>query len=166
MAGPIRLKTHRVLINAPREMVFQKMTSYGRGQLKGDGNESSRVISRDGDTIIAEFTTKAGPITYTTLEEITLEPPERITFRHLEGPLAYAWEEFELNDVDGDTELVHRGEFIWRRLPRLGWLGGRIYTKPIFERVVERHMHEIKVTCDTRATRSHVFKRRQPTELE
>ena len=164
MASPIRLKIHRVLIKAPREKVFQKLSSFGRGQMKGDNNETSRVLSRDGDTIIAEFKTKAGPVTYTTVEEVTLEPPDRITFRHLEGPLHYAWEEFVFNDVDGDTELVHNGEFIWSRIPLVGWLGGMVYTKPMFERVIEKHLAQIKVNSDAHAARSHVFRRRESAQ--
>ncbi len=162
MTKPIKLKSHSVHIKAPREMVFQKLSSFGRGQLKGDNNESSKVLSRDGDTIIAEFKTRAGPFTYTTVEEITLEPPDRITFRHLTGPLHYAWEEFVFNDVDGDTELVHNGEFIWRRLPLVGWLGGLVYTRPMFERVIEKHFEQVKMNCEARAARSHMFRRREP----
>ena len=161
MARPIQLKAHKVLIKAPRELVYQKMSSFGRGRLQGDNNESSRVISRDGNSIIAEFKTKAGPLTYTTIEQVNLEPPERITFKHLKGPLHYAWEEFAFSDVDGDMEITHRGEFIWHWLPVIGWLGGRLYVKPMFEWVVEKHMQQIKVSCEARAARSHVFRKRQ-----
>ena len=161
MARPIKLKTHRVLIKAPCEMVFQKMSSFGRGRIQGDNNESSQVISRDGNVIIAEFRTRAGPFTYTTIEQVTLEPSERITFRHLKGPLHYAWEEFVFNDVDGDTELVHSGEFIWHWLPIVGWLGGLAYTKPTFERAIEKHMRQIQATCEARASRSRVFGKRK-----
>ena len=96
MTRPIQLKSHSVLIDAPREMVYQKMTAFGRGRLQGDNNESSKVISRNDDTLVAEFKTKAGFFSYTTLEEITLGDGKRITFKHLKGPLAYAWEEFVL----------------------------------------------------------------------
>ena len=163
MPKPIRLKSHRVLIRPPREMVYQKMTSFGRGRLQGEANESSRVVSREGEGMIVEFTTRAGPFTYTTLERVTLDPPHRISFEHLKGPLHYAREEFILNDVDGDTELVHSGEFVWRRLPLVGWLGGILYTRPTFERTLRKHMEQIRVTCDARAARSHVFRRREST---
>ena len=117
MARPIRLRSHGVLINAPREMIYQKMTSFGSGRLQGDNNESSRVLERDGNEILAEFKTRAGPFVYTTVEKVTLDPPERITFEHLKGPLHYAWEEFVFVEANGATELVHNWEFVWRRLP-------------------------------------------------
>ena len=162
MTDPIQLRPHSVVIEAPVAMVYQKMSSFGKGRLQGDNNESSNVISRDGDTLVAEFKTTAGPFSYTTVEEITLEPDQRITFKHLKGPLAYAWEEFVLSDVgNGNTELVHNGEFIWKRIPLLGRLGGRFYTKPVFERTIAKHMQQIKVGCEARAARSHVFRRKE-----
>ncbi len=159
MARPIRLKPHKLLIKAPRELIFQNMSSFGRGRLKGDNSETSRVICQYDDHIIAEFKTKAGLFSYTTIEEITLEPPERITLLHLKGPLHYAREQFTFHDVDGDTELSHEGEFIWRRFPVIGRLAGWIYTKPIFERAVARHMEQVRETCEARAVRSHVFRK-------
>ena len=160
MPKPIRLRSHKVIISAPREMIYQKMTSFGSGRLSGDNSESSRVIERDGNDIVAEFTTQAGRSTYTTLERVTLYPPERITFEHLKGPLQYAWEEFVFDEVDGATELVHSGEFIWNRIPLIGWLGGVLYIRPRFERVLSKHMDQIKVACEARAARSRVFPRK------
>ena len=162
MTDPIRLQSHKVVIQAPMAMVYQKMSSFGKGRLQGDNNESSEVISRDGDTLVAEFKTKAGPFSYTTVEEITLEKDRRITFKHLKGPLAYASEEFVFSESEtGDTELVHNGEFIWKRIPLLGRLGGRLYTKPVFEKTIAKHMQQIKEGCEVRAARSHVFRREE-----
>ena len=44
MAKPIKLNTHKILIDAPRELVFQMLSSIGRGKMKDDNNESSRII--------------------------------------------------------------------------------------------------------------------------
>ena len=160
MTRPIQIRPHSVLIDAPCEIVYQKLSSFGSGRMSGDNTDTARVVSRDGNTIVAEFDTKAGPFTYTTVEEVTLDPPESITFKHLSGPLHYALERFTFHDVDGRTELVHTGEFIWKRLPLFGWLGGMLYTKPMFERVIARHFSQVKESCEARAARSHVFKRR------
>ena len=160
MTRPIQLKTHSMLIDAPCEMVFQKLSSFGSGRMAGDRTETAKVVSRDGNTIVAEFYTKVGPFTYTTVEEVTLDPPESITFEHLSGPLHYAREQFTFHDVDGKTKLVHTGEFIWKRFPFFGWLGGVLYTKPMFERVIATHFDQVKASCEARAARSHVFGRR------
>lgn len=163
MADPIKLNPHRVLIKAPRDLVFQKMSHFGRGRMKGDNNESARVICRDGDKLVAEFVTKSWIFRYKTIEEVSIEAPNRITFTHLVGPLHYAWEEFVFNDIDGDTELVHNGEFIWSKFPLFGWLGGRLYTKRAFESVIGKHLEQVKITCEERGARSHVF-RKKPEE--
>lgn len=165
MAKPIKLSTHRVRINAPRELVYQMMSSFGRGRLQGDNNESSEVLSRDGDKLVVKFRTKAGPISYDTVEEVTLEPTSRISFRHLSGPLSYAQEQFVFEEAgEFETDLVHDGDFIWKRFPFFGWLGGLIYTRPAFERVIVKHMAEIKQASEARAARSRVFKRPPSSE--
>ena len=166
MVKPIRLKTHRVHINAPRELIFQIMSSFGRGRLKGDNSEASEVLSRDGESLVVKFRIKTGPIYYDTVEEITLKKPSRMTFKHLSGPLSYATEQFLFEEKDEfEKDLVHDGEFIWKRFSFFGWLGGVIYTKSTFERTVVKHMVQIKEASEARASRSRVFKR-QPTESE
>jgi hypothetical protein len=166
MAKPIRLKIRRVRINAPPELIFQIMSSFGRGRLKCDTNESSEMISLDGDLLVVKFRTKAGPISYDTVEEITLKKPSRMTFKHLSGSLSYATEQFLFEEKDEfEKDLVHDGEFIWKRFSFFGWLGGVIYTKSTFERTVVKHMVQIKEASEARASRSRVFKR-QPTESE
>ena len=163
MARPVQLGTHSILIDASRELVFQMMTAFNSGRMPGEPNESSKVISRQGDELVVEFKSRAGPVTYTSIEEVTLYPPERITFRHVSGPLHYAYDEFILEDPDGRTLLTHRGEIVWSKVPFFGRLGAVLYTRPMFNRVVTRHMEVIKTTSEARAARSHVFRRRDQT---
>ena len=132
MARPIELSRRRVLVKAPRELVFQTITSFGRRHRRDSAGDSSKLVSRDGDRLTVEFRTRAGLFTYTTLEEITLYPPDRVTFRHIDGPLHCAFEEFTITDVDGGTELRYEGEFIWSRLPIIGWIGrDGLHTPPL-----------------------------------
>lgn len=159
MARPIKLRPHEVRIQAPRELVFQMMSHFGRGRLPGDNNESSKVLERDGNRLIVEFQTKTpNGTTYTTIEEVLLYPPERITFNHLSGPLQCVREEFIFEAVNArQTDLINSGEFIWRRLPLLGWLGGILYVRPIFERTLSKHLERVKQAAEARAARSRVF---------
>ena len=162
MSRPIELKPHAVVIDAPRELLIQMLTSFRRGSIQGEEYESSKLLSEDGDTKIVEFTTKAGPITYTTVEEVTVHPPDRIVFRHLEGPLHFAEEEFTFEQTkNGGTVMRHTGRFIWSRFPFFGWFGGIIYTRPLFHRVIKRHLAAVKKAAEARAARSHVFRRRE-----
>ena len=164
VSRPIELRPHAVVIDAPRELVFQMLTAFRRGRVAGDNTESTRLVSEDGDTKIVEFHTKAGPFTYKTVEEVTLSKPDSIAFRHLEGPLHFSEEKFTLEETpDGCTLLTHSGSFIWSRFPFFGWFGGMIYTRPMFHRVIKRHLAAVKKAAEARAARSHVFRRRETT---
>ena len=161
----IKLRPQSVEIDAPRELVFQLLTAFRRGRVAGDSSESTRLVSEAGDTKVVEFRTKAGPFTYTTVEEVTLFEPGRIAFRHVEGPLDFCEEEFTLEETpDGETLLTHSGSFIWSRFPFFGWFGGIIYTRPAYHRVIRRHFATVKLASEARAARSHVFQRRRAAE--
>lgn len=165
MAKSVQLGSHDILIDPPlRELVFRMMTAFNAGPTPGDSNESSKVLSSDDESQTVEFKSKAGFITYTSVEKVTLDAPKRITFNHLSGPLHYACDEFVLEDRDGLTLLSHHGEIIWSRFPFVGWFGTVVYTRPMFNRVVSRHMEIIKTAAEARAARSHVFRRKPKTE--
>lgn len=134
------------------------MSHFGRGRLPGDNNEASRVLERKENRLIVEFQTKALFTTYTTVEEVNLFPAERIEFKHISGPLQYAREVFVFEDVDGAlTHLTHSGEFILNSRPLFGWLAGITYVKPMFERVIVKHLAQVKQAAEARAARSRVF---------
>ena len=157
----VKLSDNEVFINAPRELVFQMLSAIGRGSLPGNQGESSRVLERDGDRIVAEFLTTSGKRTYRTVEDVRLYPPDRITFRHLESPLSYSEEEFLLKEVEGGTALSYRGDIECRMhwLPGVGWLVAWIYVKRKYDSVIRDHMDRLKAAAEARAARSHVFRR-------
>lgn len=155
------LTPHEIIVNALREMVFQMLTAFGRGHLPVS-KEKSRVIEEDDDRLIVEFTTDAIYKTYDTLEEVTLHSPDMTTFKHLEGPFDSCDEVFTSEELpDGKALWRHTGSF------RVGWpvggdVVGRNVTNGWFERVMRKHMREMKEAIEARAARSHVLKR--PTE--
>ena len=157
----VKLADRKVTIDAPRELVFQMLSAIGKGRLPGAEGESSRVLERDGNTIIAEFMTPSGKSIYRTVERVQLYPPERITFCHLEGPLTYSDEAFDLIEQDGGTELRYCGEIECRVpfLPGMGWLTALTYVRHKYNSVIRNHMDSIKMAAEARAARSHVFKR-------
>lgn len=160
----VRLTDRYITIDAPRPLVFQMLGAFGRGHLPGDEGESSKVLERDGDRLTVEFFTLDGKRRYRTVEEVNLFPPERITFRHLEGPLHHSSEEFLLEEVAGGTRLSYRGDIQCRMawMPGMGWLVGRFYVKPKYDRVIRQHMDRLKIAAQARAARSHVFRRQAP----
>ena len=155
-------------IRAPREMVFQMLNAIGKGSLPGADGESSRILERRGDTMIAEFLTPSGGRTYRTVEEVRLYPPERITFRHLEGPLALAEEEFVLAEANDGTELRYAGEIEYKVhwLPGVGWLIAMFYVRGKYDAVIRNHMEKLRNAAEARAARSHVFRRSEQSRVE
>ena len=136
------------------------LSSFRRGRIAGDNAESTRLISEDGNVKIVEFITTSGPFSYRTLEEVVLHRPERIEFKHLEGPLDFSEETFTFDETpEGGALLTHSGSFIWKRLPFFGWFGGIIYTRPMYHRVIRKHFATVKEAAEARAARSHVFRR-------
>ena len=160
----VRLAQRRITIDAPRPLVFQLLSAFGRGHLPGDEGVSSSVMERDGNTLTVEFFTMEGKRRYRTVEQITLFPPERITFRHLEGPLPHSSEEFRMEEVAGGTELSYQGDIQCRMpfLPGRGWCVARFYVRPKYNRVIRQHMERLKEAAQARAARSHVFRRQAP----
>ncbi len=147
------LTPRRILIEAPHMLVWEMITAVGQGQLPGS-ESTARLVERKSDTVlIAEFVTRSGDKTYTTLEEMTLYPPDRITYSHLNGPLPYVWEEIKLRpDGANHTLLLYKGEF--RTKSVLGYLLGPLYIRPRFDKLVLEHLGEIKRAAEARAQRS------------
>ena len=100
------------------------------------GSPLSKRISRhqkpERGRLLVEFVSRDGRRLYRTLEEVMLYPEERITFRHLEGPLQHASEEFRLSEVSGGTHITYKGQIECRTpfLPGVGWLLAFLYVRP------------------------------------
>ena len=151
----VKLARRTLLIGASIELVFQMLSAFDVGSLPGTQGDSSSVLERNGDTIIAEFVTTSGKRTYRTVEKVRLYPPWRITFRHLEGPLSFAAEEFTLVERDGCTELRYQGEVECRVgwLPGVGWLIARFYVTRKYDALIGSHMELLRADAEARENR-------------
>jgi hypothetical protein len=143
--GPLQVR-----IEAPRELVFEVLSAPYAGRAR---NESIEVLDRAESLVVAAHLTKVHFYESRTVEAIELDPPSRMGFRHLTGPVPYAVEEFRL-EADGDaTELHYEGElgidFFW-----LGRLAARRWVLPQWNRTVSEHMNEIKPRAELRAERA------------
>lgn len=149
MSASVKLMRRIVFIDAPRETVFQVVTALGAGNLPGGG--TSNVLSRHGNTIVAEFKSRGGFRTYTVVGEITLRPPDRVTFERVSGPLRSATIALTLTKVERGTRLESRGEFIWANVPAFGWFIGVLFVKSVVDAAVARQMWRIKKVAEDRA---------------
>lgn len=158
----VKLKEQGITVLAPRPLVFETLSSFALNDgaindgPQQEGQENARLIERDGNRLVMEFHSRDGRKTYQTLEEVILYPHERVTFRHLEGPLHRSQEQFDFADVRGGTRTTHNGEIECRMrgLPGAGWLVARFYVKRHYQRLVLRHMNDLKNRVEAAATRA------------
>ena len=143
--GPITIR-----IAAPRELVFEVVGSPYLG--RAPGGSGIEVLAKSDDLVVAAHHTKVHFYTARTVEAVDFEPPTRVGFRHLTGPVPHAVEEFALEEVDGDTELRYRGE-VGIDFFVLGRIAGRYWVRPQWERTVREHLEDLKERAELRAAR-------------
>lgn len=147
----VKLAGQSITINAPRSQVFQRFASFKKDKPPTETGEGATILEREGDRLLVEFVSRDGRRLYRTLEEVMLYPEERITFRHLEGPLHHASEEFRLSDVSEGTHITYQGQIECRTpfLPGVGWLVAFLYVRPKYGNVVKRHMGMLKKAVES-----------------
>jgi hypothetical protein len=151
--GPITVR-----IAAPRERVFEIIAAPYLGRTPG--RSGIEVIARGDALVVATHYTKVHFYTSRTVEVIDFEPPTRVGFRHLIGPVPHAVEEFALDEVGEGTELRYAGElgidfFV------LGRIAGRYWVRPQWERVVREHLDDLRERAEQIASRQRA--RESPT---
>jgi hypothetical protein len=152
--GPLSMS-----IAAPRELVFDVISSPYLGRAPRALARKLRVLERSEEMVLAEHYTPVGPFVTTTLETVRFERPERVHFRLLRGPVPHVVETFELRETAGETTLVYTGE--------LGtdlWAVGRLWgsaTARIWEATVRGSLDAVKLEAERRAVAA--AQRRAPT---
>lgn len=141
--GPVILR-----IEAPPELVFEIISAPYLG--RASGGSEIEVLARDERLVVAAHYTKVHFYTARTVEAVEFEPPSRVGFRHLTGPVPHAVERFVLEAVDGTTELRYDGElgidyFV------LGRIAARRWVRPQWERSVRAHLEDVKERAEQRA---------------
>ena len=158
----VRLGDQAVAIRAPRSQVFKLLSYFGQDNQAtrnhpSKDEEGAKVLEREGNRLLVEFTSKDGRKHYKTLEEVRLYPEERITFRHLQGPMRHASEEFRLEEVPEGTSINYSGQIECRMpfLPVIGWVVALLYVRPKWGRVVKRHMGQLKEAAESHALENY-----------
>jgi hypothetical protein len=138
-------------IAAPRELVFEVISAPYLGRTPRALASKLCVLEQGADLVLAQHFTPVGPFVTTTLETVRFEPPERVHFRLVRGPVPYVVEQFALRETDEGTELEYRGE--------LGtdlWAVGRFWGAAVartWERTVQGSIDAIAAEAERRATR-------------
>ncbi|MGH3065686.1 MAG: hypothetical protein ACRDOF_05215 [Gaiellaceae bacterium] len=74
-------------IAAPRERLFEVIASIYLDRTPHALETKLRVLERSEEMVLAEHFTPVGPLVTTTLETVRSEPPERVSFRLVRGPV-------------------------------------------------------------------------------
>jgi hypothetical protein len=144
-------------IRAPREVVFDVIAQPYLGRTPRAMESKLHVLERGSDMVLAEhFTpTGAGRVS-TTVETVRFEPPHRVSFRLVRGPVPHVTEAFELESVDDGTALRYTGELgtdFWG-LGR-GW-GERV--AKVWEAAVQSSLDSVGAEAERRAAADRVPK--------
>ena len=150
--GPITVN-----IAAPREIVYTAAVApYAERQPRAMA-EKVRILDRTDQMVLAAHHTPVGNrLTAVTLETVTFDPPKRIGFRLVRGPVPMVTETFALEPIDSATRLTYTGE-LGTDLWRLGELWGDLVTRSWIQ-AVEGSLELIKAESERRAGNN-----RQPT---
>jgi hypothetical protein len=143
--GPIVVR-----ILAPRELVFEQVSAPYLGRTPSGLRGKLEVLERSDSLAVAIHRTKLRRFVSVTVEAVAFDPPDRIGFRHLRGPVPHAVEEFLFRDDAGSTLIEYRGELgidFWL----LGRLAGRFWVAPTWEKAVHGSLEQIKGQAEERA---------------
>lgn len=145
------LGPHVFRIAAPRELVFEVISAPYLGRTPQALASKLRVLEQGGDLVLAEHFTPVGPVVTTTLETVRFQPPERVHFRLVRGPVPHVVEHFHLRETAEGTELVYRGE-LGADLWALGRLWGALVASR-WEAAVHDSLNNVKAEAERRAAR-------------
>lgn len=144
-----RLGPLAVEIDAPRELVHEILSAPYLGRVN---ERSIEVLAGDESIVVAAHLTKVHFYEARTVEVVELEPPVRVGFRHLTGPVPEAVEEFRLESAGEGTKLHYAGrlgiDFFW-----LGRIAGRRWVVPQWNRAVAEHLEAVSEKAEQRARR-------------
>jgi hypothetical protein len=125
-----------VRIEAPRDVVFEIVSAPYLQRAPRAMAQKLRVVERGENMVLAEHFTKAGLLVTTTLETVRFEPPERVHFRLVRGPVPHVVERFALREVGDATELDYTGELgtdLWAVGRRFGAVVARRWEDAVRE---------------------------------
>lgn len=140
--GPITIR-----IAAPRDLVFEIINAPYAGRApRGSGID---LIARSDDLVVAAHHTEVHFYKARTVEVVEFEPPSRVGFRHLTGPVPHAVEQFALEHSGEGTELHYSGE-VGIDFFFLGRIAARYWVRPQWEGAVSAHLEDVKQRAEQR----------------
>lgn len=146
--GPITVD-----IAAPRELAYAVATAPYAERRPRALAEKVDILDRTGQMVLAAhhtaLSTPLGRLSAVTVETVAFEPPERIRFRLVRGPVPLVTEAFDLQPTPTGTRLTYTGE-LGTDLGRVGERWGDLVTRS-WLRTVEDSLAAIRAESERRA---------------
>ena len=143
--GPLHLD-----IAAPRETVYAAAAAPYTDRQTRAMREKVEILERAGQMVLAAHRTPSDPVlTAVTVETVTLDPPNRMRFRLLRGPVPHVTETFTFDETAAGTRFTYSGE-LGTDLRRLGQAWGDLVARS-WVQTVRDSMAAIKTASERRA---------------
>ena len=152
--GPVTVE-----IAAPEALVYQMLATIGQGaQIDG---ERAEILERADDELVCDFWTRVSlpagrDRLVRTRERVTLFPPDRIEYEHLDGPVRGLRESITVTTTAGGTaRLTYVGTY--ESSGTFDYLRALWLARPVIHRAMDAHFADIRQRAEARAKRSRVF---------
>jgi len=137
-------------IAATREATFAAAAAPYAERAPRALREKVRLLERgDGMVLAAHHTPVGRRLTAVTVETVTLDPPARMRFRLLRGPVPHVIETFDFEPIPDGTRLTYTGE-LGTDLGAAGQLWGNLVARN-WEAAVRASLELIKADAERRA---------------
>jgi ribosomal protein S28E/S33 len=138
---------------APRDVVYDVATAPYAERRPGAMQEKVQILERgDGMVLAVHRTPVGGGLVAVTVETVTFDPPGRVGFRLVRGPVPYVAETLELREdpaTGNGTRLTYTGE-LGTDLGRPGELWGDLVARS-WVATVAASLESIRVESERRA---------------
>ncbi len=143
MARVIEIERQQISIDAPQAVVLDLIAHVDYSCLPGSGR-SVTVMSRDGQHVVAAFSTATLHAQINMVKEIVPAPPDRVTYRHVAGPYVGADEELYVLARREATDVLLDARF------SLAEGSSAQLHKFAFEHEAQQHLRDIKAAAESR----------------
>jgi hypothetical protein len=139
-----------IAIDAPRELVFDVISTPYLGRTPRALEDKLQVWERGSDMVLAAHFTPVRCGVTATLETVRFDRPERIDFRVVRGPVPHVVESYVLDEAEDGTRLTWSGE-LGTDLWALGaWWGNRVALA--WDRAVRSSLEAVVAEAERRAS--------------
>ena len=142
---PVQMEAAEIQVEAEKSEVFRKLTSFATNR----GSIGPKVLVREETgTLLVEFRTAVTGLlgrrkTHRTVERVTLNEPDQILFKGVEGPLDLLIDRISLIAAAGRTRVRYEST-IGLKGSVFGWLICRLYVRRVLSKFMQKHLSQLR----------------------